>query len=99
MLQREGESGERAGAAHVIQHKNIVNLKLEISHIKNLEIAFGCCCCCWPRLKITKSHKNSQKQRQWVGVAIPQGREVVMGAVRHPSPLPHIFNELDIKKF
>jgi len=37
---------ENAGR-YVIRHKNIVNLKLEISHIKNFEIAFGFLASTW----------------------------------------------------
>lgn len=80
-----GESEGWGGEVNVIQHKNIVNLKLEISHIKNLEIAFGFL---WPRLihgiqarqTEHKIQQNSQKQTQrWVcgrteGVWLEKGR-------------------------
>lgn len=87
---------------NVIQHKNIVNLELEISHIKNLEIAFGFL---WPRLihgirarqTEHKIQQNSQKQRHRGGCRGVRGGRGCEGLAS--SPLPHIFNELDIKKF
>lgn len=108
MGERERERGQSGRGMNVIQHKNIVNLKLEISHIKNLEIAFGFL---WPRLihgirarqTEHKIQQNSQKQRQcWVcgrteGVAESEREREGRGLAS--SPLPHIFNELDIKKF
>lgn len=113
-MERE-ERVRDGGEVNVIQHKNIVNLKLEISHIKNLEIAFGFL---WPRLihgfqargkqstksnKIPKSKGNAgcvAEQRGfgwWVEEGGRGGGVECEGLAS--SPLPHIFNELDIKKF